>query len=629
MGVQPKFSIIIPVYNAEKYLPKCIDSLIKQTFKKFEIICINDGSSDKSLNILKRYATNDTRIKIFTQKNSGPAVARNLGLEKAQGKYLWFIDADDWIEEKACEILNNIINKNSPDITIFASNVYNTQSKEFIHDKNRSLMDISDKYIEKKINLDSFPNIFDYIPTEAWNKIYKSDFIKNNEILFNKNIYGMDDGLFTEETVIKSSSLYITKNALYNYRVSNANSIVHYLLNLNLKNYNTTIEYSKLTFKMIKPLSLSIDVINSLCFKNICRMLYYASRAHGYVRILYIYHMKKHVKAMLKCYPFLKDNKELMIKIKKIFDSKINLLSNIKWFLYRKENISQLVDFYNVSKTKYYFMGKCFLKKSKREINLIAFQNSIITKCQRSINAAYTNNQTFSEFKNCHNKKTIVLVGAGPTVGQFSPIKNSIYVACNRAILLDSVTFDYIFAIDKIGLDAISKELIHYKNEKCIKFIGDINYGIKYQIPEDFRLLCNSRPYKTTCGMVSSKFSLDIDKEPLGSFHSVAFQAMQFILFTNPQKVYLVGMDCSSNGAHFAGKEHFVSDRGEDIKNLEKLQINDWKLLKQFQETYYPNVEIISVNPVGLRGVFKDVYTKAYLREHPEMNKNTVEILKE
>ena len=139
MGVQPKFSIIIPVYNAEKYLPKCIDSLIKQTFKKFEIICINDGSSDKSLNILKRYATNDTRIKIFTQKNSGPAVARNLGLEKAQGKYLWFIDADDWIEEKACEILNNIINKNSPDITIFASNVYNTQSKEFIHDKNRSL----------------------------------------------------------------------------------------------------------------------------------------------------------------------------------------------------------------------------------------------------------------------------------------------------------------------------------------------------------------------------------------------------------------------------------------------------------------------------------------------------------
>ena len=91
-------SIIIPIYNAEKYIERCINSLKNQTYKNIEIICINDGSTDNSLNILKRIAITDNRITIIEQENKGVSVARNKGIESAKGKYIMFLDADDWFE---------------------------------------------------------------------------------------------------------------------------------------------------------------------------------------------------------------------------------------------------------------------------------------------------------------------------------------------------------------------------------------------------------------------------------------------------------------------------------------------------------------------------------------------------
>ncbi len=91
----PKVSIIVPVYNVEKYLSTCLDSLINQTLKDIEIICINDGSTDNSLNILNEYAQKDTRIIVINKENSGPGSCRNLGIEKATGEYIQFVDSDD------------------------------------------------------------------------------------------------------------------------------------------------------------------------------------------------------------------------------------------------------------------------------------------------------------------------------------------------------------------------------------------------------------------------------------------------------------------------------------------------------------------------------------------------------
>lgn len=99
----PKISIIVPVYNVEKYLPQCLDSLLLQTMEDIEVICVNDGSTDGSLAILETYAHNDNRVIVINQKNKGVSVARNTGLEHVSGSYYMFVDSDDWLEPETCE----------------------------------------------------------------------------------------------------------------------------------------------------------------------------------------------------------------------------------------------------------------------------------------------------------------------------------------------------------------------------------------------------------------------------------------------------------------------------------------------------------------------------------------------
>ena len=107
----PKVSVIVPVYNTEKYLERCIDSIISQSFKDFELILINDGSKDKSLSIMKEYAKKDKRIKVFDQNNKGPAITRNFGINKSKAKYVMFIDSDDYIDDNYIQDYYNAISK--------------------------------------------------------------------------------------------------------------------------------------------------------------------------------------------------------------------------------------------------------------------------------------------------------------------------------------------------------------------------------------------------------------------------------------------------------------------------------------------------------------------------------------
>lgn len=115
----PKVSVIIPVYNVEKYLRECLDSVINQTLSDIEIICINDGSTDNSLGILKEYAEKDSRIKIITQENQGQGVARNNAIEAAQGEYLVFVDPDDFLDSEALEVINKSFSDSAVDIIQF------------------------------------------------------------------------------------------------------------------------------------------------------------------------------------------------------------------------------------------------------------------------------------------------------------------------------------------------------------------------------------------------------------------------------------------------------------------------------------------------------------------------------
>ena len=115
-----KLSIIIPVYNVEKYIPVCLESIINQPFKDLEIICVNDGSSDNSLSVLQSYKEKDNRITIIDKKNEGSGVARNTALAIAKGDYVYFVDGDDWLEDNALEKVVSKADELDTDILIFS-----------------------------------------------------------------------------------------------------------------------------------------------------------------------------------------------------------------------------------------------------------------------------------------------------------------------------------------------------------------------------------------------------------------------------------------------------------------------------------------------------------------------------
>lgn len=278
-------------------------------------------------------------------------------------------------------------------------------------------------------------------------------------------------------------------------------------------------------------------------------------------------------------------------------------------------------------KKSVYILNKEFVfpKKHLLEIKqeLDEQRNRILTECKKLITTSILHQKTFSEFKNKYQGKDIVLVGAGPSLNHFSLIKDAIYVGLNRTFLFDKIKFDYLFTIDKLGIQDYYEDFINYRQDSCIKFIGNQDREV-FQIPHQFVYKTkNARNYQTTTNIYPGSFTTNIDTEPLGNFSTVSLQAMQFILFTNPKRVYLVGIDCSAaKSGYFKGKGNDRIHLKNTQQNIDDSSIKQWFELKQFATCHYPETEIISVNPVGLKGYFRDVYTKEYIENNPELFEN-------
>lgn len=187
-------SIIVPIYNAEKYLNKCLDSLINQTKKEVEFILVNDGSTDNTEDIIKSYK--DKRIKYFKNKNQGIGKTRNFGLEKAVGEYIMFLDSDDYLESDACEELYKKAKKEKADLIISDYyKVYDDGKEEII------------KLPEfKTLSLKNNPDLISKINWAPWNKIYKSKLIKDNKIQFVENLK-YEDAPFVAECMDKANKI--------------------------------------------------------------------------------------------------------------------------------------------------------------------------------------------------------------------------------------------------------------------------------------------------------------------------------------------------------------------------------------------------------------------------------------
>lgn len=209
-----KVSIIVPVYNVEKYIEKCLKSLISQSYKNIEIILIDDGSKDNSGKICDEYKRKDSRIKVVHKENAGVSEARNSGLQEATGEYICFVDADDFVMNDYIEYMYELIVNNSSDIAICTKMFSNFDEKQ-----------TSYEVIETLNGENTIIRILNYrIPIGVYSKIFKKDLINDNKIRFFKDIYMGEGFNFNVSCFQRAKKVMISNHKVYYYRRDNNTS---------------------------------------------------------------------------------------------------------------------------------------------------------------------------------------------------------------------------------------------------------------------------------------------------------------------------------------------------------------------------------------------------------------------
>lgn len=310
-------SIIVPVYNSEKTLNRCIDSLIAQTYSNIEIIIINDGSTDKSGKICEEYVQKDYRIKLINQQNRGVSVARNKGLESSNGEFICFVDSDDYVSEKFVENLYITIVENDVDLAICNMNIVNSKrsyTKDFFGADIKSNIALpKEKYYT---NIDKFGGF-------VWNKMFLKKYMDN--LLFDEHIYYCEDELFVVNYTQRCNKLACLDEALYFYCITESSAS-------SLKNWNG----KKITILDAKRKILHIlEKYDFKVYKNYYLKYFYALND--------IYH--RYSKDIV-------DKKELQDKYKRIIKSndcttkeKINTIIRFRFFR-----------FYNLSRNVFHLL---------------------------------------------------------------------------------------------------------------------------------------------------------------------------------------------------------------------------------------------------------------------------------
>ncbi len=273
-----KVSIIVPVYNAEKYLVKCLDSLVNQTYKNCEIILINDGSIDNSLSIIKDYQKKYSNIKLINQSNKGQGQARNVGMKTATGDYIMFVDSDDYVSES---IVEELVNKIGDNDVIVCDILKINNGKEFYFS---NYSEFGENYINLML---SHPGVFA--------KLYKRNVIENE--IFLENVY-YEDLSFTPMVALNAKKVLYLKKALY-YYVVHENSTMHKkVFNEKIDDIFKVIDFLKRKLKKYED-ELEYLVIEHLLYSASLR---FSGYPEGKTRI-------KKIRKIMEEYPNWQDNK--------------------------------------------------------------------------------------------------------------------------------------------------------------------------------------------------------------------------------------------------------------------------------------------------------------------------------
>lgn len=310
-------SVIIPIFNTEKYLDQLLNSISSQSYDNIEILLIDDGSSDESEIICKKFQEKNNKIKYYKNKNRGVSYSRNFGIEKAKGDYLVFIDSDDIVLENYIErLLRNIIDSNS-DCSICGIKGFKTENQiKYIAGQKKEITSI-----------DMAVDLFNLYGGFLANKMYKMDIIKSNELFLDENIHISEDLLFNLSYFKYCKKVFYDESIMYYYRLHSESSFY----NLNNEKWFSVIDTYKVLLRKYSKLNQELD--NVITF-NAMMTVYEAN-----------YRIKKYVK---QSYIEERINElELLCKDKKC---NFNFRQKIKLFLFRY--FSVLVMFYKRSKLK-------------------------------------------------------------------------------------------------------------------------------------------------------------------------------------------------------------------------------------------------------------------------------------
>lgn len=638
-------SVVVPIYNVEKYLRQCVDSILAQTLTNIEIILVDDGSTDNCPKICDDYAAKDKRIKVIHKKNAGLGAAYNTGIETADGEYIGFVEPDDFIAPNMYEALYKKIKQFNAELAV-GSWFYHEDKQDnpeieiFNHIKDNQLFSIDD-----------FPSLLTIHPS-VWAKLYKRTSIKNIRFPEFKGA-GYCDAPFMVELFCKIKKIIGINRCLYYYRIDNENasstnakkdkSLQGIIAawdkakDVCIQNNKYDLLKEELFFHAVKP-----------CFRFFCNIdkkykKEFFRKFSSFIRCLkkdktfsFKYFTGNNLNQRRKNFIILALKNDFSAALKLIKCNKVKKVSILGIPLWEKTisddkkkykilglTIVKKTNIYKDKKTKifgifktkksefkntYYFLGIKIFTKYK----LLAVQNNLLTK-MNNIESSVLNLKTnilasqihpaiFAKYANMYEGKDLVIVACGPSANNYTPIKNAIHIGINRAFKRNDIHFDYLFLNDSLYPEG-NLELRNY-HEDCIKFLGLLPDRFLFN-PNIFRFQPNIFSIKNVYPYIienkkNNVWAYNIAFEPFADFGSTVFSALQFALYTNPKKIYLVGCDCSS-GYFFNIESTAVSSFSTTLKNT-------WKKIKIIKDKYYQDTEIISINPVGLKGLFNDIY---------------------
>lgn len=675
MSKNPKISIICSIFNREKYLEQCINSILNQTISDFELILINNGSNDSSGELIERYAKKDSRI-ITIHNNNGTTygTALNQGIKLARGEYIGIVESDDWIDKTMYEKLYNKIVEFDADIALCSFKRHLPGKK--ILDENRILQNCSDE--------DLF-SIYDYsyllcLNPSIWAKLYKSTFLKNMK--FEENCKYCDTP-FTIDYFFSTYKIIAVKECLYNYRQNNPNASTannvtdntitkivdaHILAKQKLMERNVYQQFKEeINFHaayVFEGWYKRCNDKNRVYFLDQCRVYfndikrdlcfeykYFNSSLKFFVlnilkknyKNIYSEKYNKIALGKIKIYEKIKYSDSSTTKILGITVYKKIQAQGLTTLLYLAGILKSKKD-YHKNNISIYFLGIKIFNYVCKEEKFAQLVRHIVqtemhqlihndmtklvgTKINRALTIQSQHQKVFPKFKGINRGKKIVIIAAGPTLNYYKPIKNAINIGVNKTFKQNIVPLDYLFILDYPNCKELFPLANNYRPNKCKKFYGMLQEeNHPYFIPDT---ACPDNVYRyyvnNSWNDLSEIYNYDLSNLPLPCFFSVSFQAIAFALWTQPSELYLVGCD-NDFSKHFDNSPLLSNDEAW-IKMHRIRTMDGYNKLKKFTSIYYPDTKIISVNPVGLRGMFEDVYTDEYLRDHKELATKGVRVL--